>query len=359
MPPLFGEGLDRGRLWNAVLALQNVEIDLHPAPTSARFAPADPPAPGERCLEVAVRGVGQPLFAVVRDFPFAALFDVDLQVADLPNLPEALRTALDEGLRAVILSMLPADFARDLVVAGEEAVREHRAAGTAGEEWFALRLARQDGLAVDLLVGWPRRLIAECVARGVLGGAQVVVPVAEHLTLPAFVTLGAITVSLGELRQLESGAVVVLAEGVGPVPSVRVGEVVFAFAEAEHGLLCSGPVRLDRHRPRAAFPRQHRETVMEDEASGGGPSDPAGGEETGIALDELKVAVDFDLGRSMVPLAMLAAWQPATVVDIALPAMNEGVEVTIRVNGDVVGHGDLVRIDDRIAVRITRLSLRA
>jgi len=34
------------------------------------------------------------------------------------------------------------------------------------------------------------------------------------------------------------------------------------------------------------------------------------------------------------------------------------VEVTIRANGDVIGSGDLVRIDHRVAVRITRLFLR-
>jgi flagellar motor switch/type III secretory pathway protein FliN len=83
------------------------------------------------------------------------------------------------------------------------------------------------------------------------------------------------------------------------------------------------------------------------------------GSEPPMTLGDLRIAVDFDLGRSMVPLATVASWQAGHIIDLALPTLSDGVEVTIRANGDVVGQGDLVRIDDRIAVRITRFTLRA
>lgn len=310
-------------------------------------------------MAVSVRGVSQPLLVAVRDFPFGPLFDVDLRITDLPGLPDGLRKALQDGVRGVIRSMLPPILAEHLEFGDEGSfVAISSSKPSEDREWMAVRLSQQNGLFVDLLVGWSRRLIAERVSRGVLGAAQTLAPIAEHLTLPAFATLGAITMTLGELQTLETGAAVVLAEGDGLNPKIRIGEVLFAFAATDGGWHCSGPLPLDRYQPRASLVRRDKDPAMENDSQEEDGTSVSGEHEGGISLGDLKVAVDFDLGRSMVPLATVAGWQPATVVDLALPAVADGVEVTIRVNGDVVGQGDLVRIDDRIAVRITRFALR-
>jgi flagellar motor switch/type III secretory pathway protein FliN len=80
-------------------------------------------------------------------------------------------------------------------------------------------------------------------------------------------------------------------------------------------------------------------------------------DDAGISVDALRLTIDFDIGRKSVPLAALSQWQNGTIVDLEPPALADGVAVTIRCNGDVVGTGDLVRIDDRIAVRVTRFLL--
>lgn len=72
---------------------------------------------------------------------------------------------------------------------------------------------------------------------------------------------------------------------------------------------------------------------------------------------ELQLNVDFDLGSVTVPLSELETWQPGAVVALDPPMPGRGIEVTIRVNGFVIGSGDLVTIDDRPAVRIARLAL--
>jgi type III secretion system YscQ/HrcQ family protein len=82
-------------------------------------------------------------------------------------------------------------------------------------------------------------------------------------------------------------------------------------------------------------------------------------EEQVTDLRELGVVIDFDLGRMSIPLAQVQAWQPGAVVPLEPPALNPGVEVAIRANGQVIGIGDLVRIDDRVGVRITRLISKA
>ena len=72
--------------------------------------------------------------------------------------------------------------------------------------------------------------------------------------------------------------------------------------------------------------------------------------------ERLPVVLDFDLGRTTVTVAELESWQPGAVIALDLPAPGDGVEVTVRANGAVVGVGDLVRIDDRVGVRLTRLA---
>jgi type III secretion protein Q len=69
--------------------------------------------------------------------------------------------------------------------------------------------------------------------------------------------------------------------------------------------------------------------------------------------------IDFDLGRTAVSLADLESWQAGSVVALSPPARTEGAEVTLRANGRVIGTGDLVRIDDRLAVRISQLYFTA
>lgn len=74
-------------------------------------------------------------------------------------------------------------------------------------------------------------------------------------------------------------------------------------------------------------------------------------------LQGLRVTLVFEIGRRTIPLSELANWREGALVELDPPAAEAGMEVTIRSNGDVVGTGDLVMIDDRCAVRITRLIL--
>lgn len=77
---------------------------------------------------------------------------------------------------------------------------------------------------------------------------------------------------------------------------------------------------------------------------------------TGQGLEGLAIVVDFDLGSLTVPLAAIESWQPGAVIPLNPPVASDGVEVTVRANGQIVGVGDLVQIDDRVAVRLTRLT---
>jgi flagellar motor switch/type III secretory pathway protein FliN len=74
-----------------------------------------------------------------------------------------------------------------------------------------------------------------------------------------------------------------------------------------------------------------------------------------VPLSSLEVMIDFDLGRTAVSLSDLESWKAGSVVTLDPPSRADGVEVTLRANGQVIGTGDLVKIDDRLGVRISRL----
>ncbi|MFJ2481353.1 type III secretion system cytoplasmic ring protein SctQ [Pseudomonas sp. NPDC087598] len=70
------------------------------------------------------------------------------------------------------------------------------------------------------------------------------------------------------------------------------------------------------------------------------------------SLDQLPVQVSFEVGRQTLDLHTLVTLQPGSLIDLATPL--EG-EVRILVNQRCLGVGELVSIQDRLGVRITRL----
>ena len=86
---------------------------------------------------------------------------------------------------------------------------------------------------------------------------------------------------------------------------------------------------------------------------------PETGDETGevagpaeVSLQDVAVGVDFMLARTSMTFADLQAFTPGFAIKLDRPVSSA---VTIVVSGRAVGEGELVQIDDRLGVRITRL----
>jgi type III secretion system YscQ/HrcQ family protein len=161
------------------------------------------------------------------------------------------------------------------------------------------------------------------------------------------ITVGRITLSVAALRALTPGAVVVLD---GPldaaVARLRMGATLFHFRATGPKWTCAAITSADADRHGVG------DSMSVDPKAAAVPA--AAG--TKLDLPLLDIAIDFDLGRVTVPLSEIESWQPGSVVALPPTAPREGVEVTLRSNGRVIGTGDLVRIDDRIAVRISSLT---
>lgn len=70
-------------------------------------------------------------------------------------------------------------------------------------------------------------------------------------------------------------------------------------------------------------------------------------------LEEVEVRLTFDIGQQSVTLAELRRIAAGTVFDLGRDPRRA---VNIRANGRLVGTGELVRIEERIGVRVTRVS---
>ncbi|MFT0891983.1 FliM/FliN family flagellar motor switch protein [Pseudochelatococcus sp. G4_1912] len=79
----------------------------------------------------------------------------------------------------------------------------------------------------------------------------------------------------------------------------------------------------------------------------------------GVRLSDLGITIDFDIGERDFTLAEIETWQPGAVVALDPPALTDRVEVTLRANGRTIATGDLIAIDDRLAVRLSKLFLRS
>lgn len=69
-------------------------------------------------------------------------------------------------------------------------------------------------------------------------------------------------------------------------------------------------------------------------------------------LDQLPIPVSFEVGRRTLDLHTLSTLQPGSLLD--LDSALDG-EVRILANQRCLGIGELVRLQDRLGVRVTRL----
>ena len=72
----------------------------------------------------------------------------------------------------------------------------------------------------------------------------------------------------------------------------------------------------------------------------------------GLDVDQIEVSMCFELGTVAITVAELRAITEGYTV--SLPPSEVG-EVAITVSGQEVGRGEIVQIDDRLGVRVTKL----
>lgn len=347
IPPLLGRHLDGGVLWNAFVALSGQTVPIGESGASFVFSLCEAPAAQAWIAEIIVAGIAEPFLLHVRDFPFRALFDVDLDMANLGALPDGLRQALLEGIFASVCAYVSPGHPEKLRLGNQGLASTFPAYGSTETQWFAVTLQQPDGNTIELVAGAERGAAVRLLDNSLSLAAPLHAELSQNVMIHADMTIGSIALRYGELSALEPGAVIVMAERPEGTLAMRAEDLLFEFVRTEEGWRCQGCDAATMH---CASVQIHGGTMSED------PSSDDAAEP--VSISDLSVTIDFDIGRMRVPVSALAEWREGTTVPLEPPAIDDGLPVTIRANGDVAGFGDVVRIDDRIAVRITRLLLR-
>lgn len=352
-PPAFLQTYQEAELWNAILSYRDRPLMREGWNAAFRFTAIDPPDPAKFALLLQPdRG---PCFAaVVNSFPFAGMFGADLEMAEVHKLPQTLRGCLEEGIVSALWHAIPDNHMGGVrIVASsplDEIVDRIGPGGitTSDLQWLSISI---EGIAPEpaiISIGLTLGAFVSILAEGALAPAAIDRGLFSALATEAYYTLGSLPLTFAALAALGPGDLVVLPELPPDLAILRAQRRAHAFRFIDQNWVCLGREVTERYRP--ALDAIERTSTMSQDYSA---------PENSIAVPEkLGVVIDFDLGRMSIPLVQIETWQPGTVVTLEPPALDAGVEVTIRANGQIIGTGDLVRIDDRIGVRITRLMSR-
>lgn len=330
-------------LWNALMMWAGERLPLPPS-GQALFVASEAPDPRLRAHHLRLQG-GVDFIAAPLSFPFQALFGGDFDVDELERLPPALATRLDQAIIDLLWRFLPDNgLATPTLVRTGQVQALRSAAGFADETdlyWFTVDLAglaNGQGMA-RILIGARLLDIVNVIAGGKIAPRAVQPALAMQITAPVTRRIATLSLASAALASLSPGDVVVLDASAGQSLTLCGQGWQWQMQPHDKGyaIVAAGP------QPTGArfnqSPSEEGAPIMAD-----------------TPLSEaLTFDVHFEIGRFDVPIGALDAWRPGTVVTFEPPQAATGATVTLTVNGRDIGHGDLISVDDRLAVRITHL----
>jgi flagellar motor switch/type III secretory pathway protein FliN len=344
-PERLFRDIGEAQAWNALMSYSGASLPLAAKDAVCAFAPAPDPAPNERAALISTTR-GQKLIVIFRSFPFAALGAPDLTPADVAHCPQSLASALYEGMLAFVWNALPhaapGGFALRELGAGAALASEF---GASELKWIEAHFVGLANAPVETLIGCRAVDIGGLLASLGAGGLRAAEAVKQQFTREVYLGAERLTLPLSEFRAIKRGDLVVFDIKAGDRLYLRAGAAVFELTRDDAKGWRVSSARTDRRAAQTLHPAQSAPMT----ADAMQPSSDAISD-----VSELPVTVDFDLGAVTKSLAEIESWREGSVVALETPTLEPGCVVTIRVNGATVGEGDLVKIDDRFAVRISR-----
>ena len=349
-PPLL-QSHGPNAVWNALISQCGTSIPLAGKGVTAVIEPTS--SPQHTRVAVLIQAAGLRAVVIFDSFPFAALFEANLEADDLDRLPVALRDVLIEGMLSTFWSQIPQNRLPCYAILGIGDWQESAAEAGSALDWLTISIQGMAPQAGRLRIGCVAVDVARAIAGGQISTRAAWDGLRVKLTAEAFFTLGRLTAPLAKLRALAPGDVVVLAASNRNLAKLRLRHELHEFRLADEEWTYAGLSRLQ--------PRRRETELREEQDMSNDPADDdeKSGELNAPNVSALMLDLDFDLGAIQLPLAEIEGWQVGSVVDFDPPIATDGVEVIMRINGQAIARGDLISIDDRLAVRVTRLLLGA
>lgn len=164
-------------------------------------------------------------------------------------------------------------------------------------------------------------------------------PVPAEFPLPVCLWRGPVAITLGELQSLQADDVVLFDDTAEErAAALIIAERLFAPV----ALTAAGPQLLAAP---TAIAGSNWEWTMNQNTSPPGTLEES-------TLDDLSVALAFEIGRTAMPLGEVRQLAPGAIVSLADVAE---ATVDILANGRRVGRGEIVRIGQSLGVRIVRM----
>jgi type III secretion system YscQ/HrcQ family protein len=340
--PLDSQQLE---FWNAAMTHAGSAIGIPDAEMCFTFQPGE--APSQKKAVFAVSLVEGPIiYLVVESFDFSEWTGTDLSDNEVSALPATIRKALDRGIIDLILNYLPQAMRERVTdMQALEPARLAREAKSRPISWLRVDLALDESDPIPLTLGLRVEELAAILGREsldhVLGNSAALAAIA----VPLRYSLGTITLGLDEVAGLSCGDLILLdAKSSKSVFYVTSPHARYGFTLQDNNWTCFEVAAHDV--PESGGGREMEAEFPESEESGGN------------ALDRIPVRLEFDVGSLTVPVGDLAQWRPGTIVEISPPRLDESIEVHIRAHGKWIASGDLVRVGERLAVRLARLAGR-
>ncbi len=348
-PPESGIAQKDLPLWNMAMSHMGAPMPLDQSGVSLRLSPiAAPHLKGP--LHALNAASGETLFLHLDAFPYAELLGVDFDLDAVAGLPSNLADAIYTGSAELLLNAFP-----DTLTAGISYETIMADAATQPDElkWFAAAL---DGLAntpVFFSVGATAADICALLNEKLHQPRPVLTGLRQTLDVAAYRLIGHAFLPLDAVRDLGIGDFIVLAPTEAGDVAIMCEDRAFYFETTEDGWLCNAIQSLAHVR---------KMTAMDDAPID--PQDPADvipkdPQDMTAPLPEMAALVStvltFECGEARVTLAELESFQSGAIVPLPDQLTQDGVQVTIRAGEQAIATGEIVHVDDRIAVRINRL----
>ena len=380
--PEFRIEQDNIALWNAALSFAGKALPIGSGEINLSFSASEKPDPLPPMRRVLLddKEFG---FISVKRFPFEAYCGVQLDIEELEDVPIELADALQEGMLTTVLTAFPHDLATRLKLGGKLKSSDlPDQTITADLQWFSCSLtgicdepiivsfvADRNDICAQLKENAP----AARLAHSALG---------QSITTRVARLLGSARLAVAELYGLETGDCVLINEtGAPDQRAIQAGGIVFFFEQTEdadkwkcvrttRGAAFAGTASVED------FALKDSHEAEQDEGNeptdeGNEPADdantsetaalvppalePENKEENTILSTPLEVTVDFMLGATQLPLDEIGKWQPGALVTLPTEISEDRTLIMVEANGSPIAQGDLVRIDNRLAVRLNRI----